>query len=347
VGERNAWYLSRVSVQSEDASAGASGVLHRALEALPRGRYLLAISGGRDSMVLLEAMHRWHRDQIAAVATFDHGTGVAARRAAALVARTAEQRELPVVSGRSGAATPRTEAAWRTARWAFLRAWAEEFGARVVTAHTRDDQVETVVLRILRGSGARGLAGMSDGFAPTAGPTPVRPLLTLPRDALAAYARERGVQYVVDPSNADRLHQRNRVRHDLLPALEAATPGFRAWCLSLSERAAAVRALSERVVDGMAPSRNVDGTLVVRAAALEGLAGNEWRALWPALAARANVVMDRRGIERASEWAPHAAPGAEIPLAGGARIARTASTFVIRPAPPGTTLGSDDYILKE
>ncbi len=341
MGGRNAWYLSVVSAQSEDASAGVSGAVHRALSALPRGRWLLAVSGGRDSMVLLDAMHRWRREAIAAVATFDHGTGAAARRAAALVARSAEERELPVASGRLGSDVAGTESAWRGARWKFLRAWAAEFGARVVTAHTRDDQIETIVMRILRGSGARGLAGMldRDASAAEADAPPVRPFLTTARATLAAYAAEHGVRYVEDPSNTSRAHQRNRVRLDLLPALEAAQPGFAEWCWGLGERAAEVRAGIEDAVDGLSLSRNPDGALVVRARPLDGLAEAGWSVLWPALTARVGVVMDRRGIARAAEWALHAAPGAEIPLAGGARISRTATTFVIRPGARGNDVG--------
>ena len=348
VRDCNRGYLSVVRAQSEDATSAESTPTHRALADLPTGRYLLAVSGGRDSMALLDAMHRWRRSEIAAVATFDHGTGAAARRAAALVARTAEERELPVVTGILGAGEERTEAAWRAARWKFLNAWAAEFGARVITAHTRDDQIETVVLRILRGSGARGLAGMLDGGSSIAGgPTPpARPFLTLSRAAIAEYARARRVPFVEDPSNVSSAHQRNRVRHDLLPALETAVPGFGAWCWQLSERASTVRVTLETAVDQLAPSRNADGAVVVRAGPLNGLTAEGWGALWPALAARAGVVMDRRGIERAAEWAPHAAPGAAIPLAGGASIVRTAVTFVIRASPPGTTLGSADYILK-
>ena len=344
----NGGYLSGVRSQSEaDAVVAAvHRALARALAALPAGRWVLAVSGGRDSMALLDAMATARSGEVAAVATFDHGTGPAATRACALVERTAAQLELPVVSGRLGAQTAHTEAAWRAARWHFLDAWADEFGARVVTAHTRDDQVETVVLRILRGSGARGLAGMLDG-APSA---PARPLLGVSRATLAAYAKSRRVRFVEDPSNESRAHQRNRVRHDLLPALERAEPGFAEWCLGLSVRAAETRAALDAFVDReLAPTKNADGALVVRAAPLAELGPAEWAALWPALAARSGVVMDRRGTERAAEWAPHASPGAAIPLAGGATIARTAATFVIRPGEresPGTTEEGSGYILE-
>lgn len=320
-----------------------------ALAALPAGRWLLAVSGGRDSMVLLDAMAGARRHEIAAVATFDHGTGAAATRACRLVERAAMMRGLPVVSGVDGARGGATEATWRAARWRFLNAWADERRATVATAHTQDDQVETVVLRLLRGAGARGLAGMraSGDAAPGAarGRQVERPLLAVPRLTVAAYARARNVAFVEDPSNQSRAHQRNRVRLDLLPALERAHPGFGAWCLDLSARAGALRREVERAVDALAPALTPDGTLVVRATAVAEFRAAEWSVLWPALAARIGVAMDRRGIARAAAWAPRAAVGARIPLAGDAAIERTAATFVVRRAASGTTAGSHDYIL--
>src|SRR5690348_10057454 len=121
---------------------------------------LLAVSGGLDSMSLLHAMADSARPRVAAVATFDHGTGRAASLSAAFVAREAAALGFPVIIGHAaGAAMVKDgrEAAWRVARYGFLRSAAAPFGARIVTAHTEDDQVETVLMRILRGSGARGL----------------------------------------------------------------------------------------------------------------------------------------------------------------------------------------------
>ena len=276
-------------------------------------------------MVLLDAMSSARSGEIAAVATFDHGTGAAARRACRLVERAAMERQIPVVSGHMPTGEATTEADWRAARWRFLDAWAEELRATVVTAHTQDDQIETVVLRLLRGTGVRGLAAMQRN-----GPI-VRPLLDVPRATVAAYARIRGVPFVEDPSNASRAHQRNRVRLDLLPALERAQAGFGAWCLDIAARAEALRAMVEAVVDDLELLVTGDGSLVLRAVPVARCGADEWGVLWPALAGRVGVTMDRRGIERAASWAPRAAPGSHIPLAGDAEIARTRTTFVIRP----------------
>ncbi len=302
---------------------------------MPHGRWLLAVSGGLDSMVLLDAMAEARPREVAAVATFDHATGAAARRAVILVEREAQRRRLAVVAGVAEAALPRTEADWRGARRAFLGGWARELDAAVVTAHTRDDQRETVVQRLLRDAGARGLAGMRGGGA--------RPLLALSRATLERYAAARRLPIVEDPTNASLSYQRNRVRHELLPALERVSPGFGDWCWDLGERAAVWRAGVERFVDTLGLRRTGPVSVTLPASSLDALGPEEWAVLWPEIAARAGVVMERQGIERASAWAPSAKPGGAIPLAGGARIERTLSTFVVR----GTTEPVGDYILNE
>ncbi len=211
----------------------------------PERPVVLAVSGGRDSMVLLHAMARARPDLVAMVATLDHGTGAAATRAAALVVREAKALGLPVRRGRARAVA-RTEEAWRSARWEFLGALARELDARVATAHTRDDQIETVIMRVLRGSAARGLAGLL-----ARGPV-LRPLVEVDGDAIAGYARRHDVRWIEDPSNASRAHLRNRIRLDLRPALERAHPGFSAEMLALSRRAAALREQVERLAVAMA-----------------------------------------------------------------------------------------------
>src|SRR4051812_20456545 len=200
---------------------------------------LLAVSGGLDSMVLLHAMARVARARVAAVATFDHGSGAAATAASALVAREAAALGFPVVVGRHDMderPAGGQEASWRRARYAFLRAAAAPHDARVVTAHSEDDQVETVLMRVLRGSGARGLAGL---YAPS---DVVRPFLTLRRASLAAFARGQGIRWREDPGNRSPAHLRNRVRHDLLPALRRADPGIDESLLAVARQAARWRA---------------------------------------------------------------------------------------------------------
>jgi len=296
-----------------------------AMGAIPAGRYLLAVSGGRDSMALLDAFARWRTDACA-VATFDHGTGRAATAAALLVEAEASARGLPVVSGQAETGAP-TEAAWRAERWRFLHGWARELRAHVVTAHTRDDQIETVVIRALRGAGARGLAAM---YAPS---PVVRPLLDVSRATVASYAAARRLPVADDPSNAGRAHLRNRVRHDLLPALERAQAGFAEALLAVSRGAASWRAGVEALVDRLGIDATQAGRAVVPASALAGIPPAGLAVLWPAIAARAGVRLDWRGTERLAAFTNEARTGGQVPLSGGVRVRRTATSLVVETVP--------------
>ncbi len=299
----------------------------KALHALPEGPYLLAVSGGRDSMALLHAFAEARPGELSAVATFDHGTGVAAAEAVELVVRECLRRGISVVAGRAperpGAPRP-AESVLREARWAFLRAVAEERRAVIATAHTRDDQAETVAMRILRDASARGLAAMA---FPSAGV--VRPFLDIDREEVTRYALRVGIPFVDDPSNVDPVYLRNRLRADLLAAAERTRPGFRAELVAVGRRAAAWRARLAELVDGLGARRTGDA-VVVEADALASLTPDGLAIVWPEVAGRAGYVLDRRGIERMAQWTLRARPGQQIPLSGGVVAERTARTFVVR-----------------
>ena len=306
--------------------AGGSGKFLKRVSAavrrLPPDRYLLAVSGGRDSMVLLDAFARFRSDAIAA-ATFDHGTGPAATKAARLVEAEGTRRKLAVVSGRREGGGESGEAAWRAARWEFLTGWAKELSATVVTAHTLDDQLETVVMRVLRdprNTSARGLAAMYSRSSV------VRPLIDVRRADVAAYAGSHEVRFLDDPSNLSTVHLRNRVRLHLLPALERAHPGFGDEMIGLSRAAAAWRESVERIIDTL--DVRLLPPLVVPVES--GLPAGSLAVLWPAIAARAGVALDWRGTERIVAFTLAGRPGGKIPLSGGAELSRTASTFVLR-----------------
>src|SRR6478672_5063657 len=165
-------------------AAGARGALADAVRstvsAHPGRGFVLAVSGGRDSMAMLHAFADAAHGSIAAVATVDHGTGTHAAAAVRLVGAWCAARGLRAVSTRVEGAAP-SEAGWREARWRFLREVAAADNAVVATAHTRDDNLETILMRELRGSGARGLAAL---YAPG---NVARPLLELSRADVARY----------------------------------------------------------------------------------------------------------------------------------------------------------------
>ncbi|MFZ2034973.1 MAG: tRNA lysidine(34) synthetase TilS, partial [Candidatus Dormiibacterota bacterium] len=129
----------------------------------------------------------------------------------------------------------------RTARHAALRAEAAKVGAGAIAlGHTADDQAETVLMRALAGASPRGLPAMAERERGL-----VRPLLRVWREATVAYCAALGIEPLEDPSNADPRFLRSRVRHDVIPALEAVFPGARRRLVVLAERQR--RLLSSRV----------------------------------------------------------------------------------------------------
>ena len=300
-----------------------------------RRRIVLAVSGGLDSMVLLDAAARICARRIVAVATFDHRTGMHATRAVALVRRESERHGLRVLVGRAPAKVA-GEAAWRKARWSFLTSAAESTDAVVVTAHTRDDQLETVCMRTLRGAGARGLAGLY-AESPI-----VRPFIALGRKTLERYAREHDVHFVEDPSNASPAYLRNRVRHDLLPAIAAVNPAFEREMLALANRAASLRRELDRVAAALSvvQRRGVD----IDVGSLDGMHSEDLTALVPALAGRAEIVLDRRGTTRLAEFILMSRSGARIQLSGGAEAVRSRDTVTIRRTAPVAPVAREEQL---
>jgi tRNA(Ile)-lysidine synthase len=286
---------------------------------------VLAVSGGLDSMVLLTAASRVpaQRRRKITVATFDHGTGTAAGRAAALVARYATRLGIACVTGRASTVGTKEEE-WRRGRWAFLRQVAAANTAGVVTAHTLDDQIETVFMRILREAGPRGLAGL---YAES---EIVRPFLDIGRSKLDEYARARRVPYVQDPTNSDRRHLRNRIRLDLLPSIVRRNPGFPAELLSLAREAAQWRRSLEDIAGTVEAEPQEGGALRISRSSLAGYDADSLRVLWPALAARASVVMDRRGTHRAAQFTISGATGGTIQLSGGVEILMRRDHMLLR-----------------
>ncbi len=187
----------------------------------PRPLVLVACSGGADSLALAAAT-AWVAPRLGATAgavVVDHGWDPGSAQVAAAAAATcrglglAPVRVARVTPGRSGG----PEAAARDARYAALAGAASATGAvAVLLGHTADDQAETVLLGLARGSGTRSLAGM----APVRGLLR-RPLLGLRREQTHACCRALGLTPVDDPANADPRFTRARVRHRVLPVLEA------------------------------------------------------------------------------------------------------------------------------
>ncbi|WP_319240294.1 tRNA lysidine(34) synthetase TilS [uncultured Propionivibrio sp.] len=218
---------------SRDFTASIDAALVEALApGLARApRLCVALSGGRDSVVLLHALsrllgegrltaeltalHVHHglsdnaEDWVAFCADWCDALGVPLR-----VARVAVRRD----SGEG------IEGAARRARHAVFAATPVDW---LVLAHHRDDQAETVLLNLLRGAGVAGAAGMPRMRSVAGGPVLLRPLLDVPRRAIEHYAEAHALRWIEDESNANRHFRRNFLRHEALPLLETAFPGAR------------------------------------------------------------------------------------------------------------------------
>ena len=313
-------------ILSNVSSSGLDRVREAVRTSLGRGGpWLLAVSGGIDSMCLLDAAARTIPKAQLLVATFDHRSGPHSREASRFVERRARELGLGVIVGRAERVAT-SEAQWREMRWAFLHGAAANANAGIVTAHTRDDQAETVLIRIMRDAGARGLAGL---FALDERRL-VRPLLGISRTDVERYARAASVQWLEDPTNVSMRHLRNRVRRDLLPALRAVHPGFEDELLDLSYRAAAWRREVETFVDSEVGPTVRRHMLDVDSARLDGYSPASLRVLWPAIVARAGLALDHRGTRRLVTFTKTGKVGTRIQLSGGWEVVRSRHRFELR-----------------
>ena len=311
---------------------------------------LLAVSGGPDSTALMGAAARAPH-ALLAVATVDHGLRPEARADAESVAHQARALGLPHSILAWAGPHPRSgiQAAARAARYRLLAGHAAEIGAAfLLTAHTLDDQSETVLMRLARGSGPAGLAGMRRERVLAPGLVLARPLLAFAKADLVAWCDARGLAYLRDPSNADERFARARLRR-LRPLLEG--EGVTTERLArLAERAArdddALRKIAQDALARIASedARRLDGRalaelpeavgLRVLDLALAGAGGGEGRLerlerllgeILPALRAGARLRRTFRGLLIAVE------PGGTIRLA---------------PAPPRRAAGPPELLGK-
>ncbi len=292
---------------------------------------VLGLSGGADSVALadtLAALQRRRGFRLVA-AHLDHGLRPGSADDAAFCLGFCETLGVPF---RGGSAPVRAralrekgglESAARHERYSFLRrVQADEDAVAIAVAHTQDDQAETLLLRLLRGAGASGLAGMRARSGDL-----LRPLLEVSRSRVLEHLRARGLAWREDPSNADPVHLRNRVRHELLPYLEQRfNPRIREalarTAALLADEAAYVGTRAEELVAEIG-SRD-RGTLVLDRLRLRAA---------PVAVARAAVRLalqrtgglagiDRGHVDRVLEVAGSGAPAGRRLLFPGGREAR-------------------------
>jgi len=285
-------------------------------------RVLVALSGGGDSVALLHLLRFACPDERMAVfaAHFDHAMRAESARDAKWVAGLCRAWGVPLVTGRAEGVL-RTEEEARDARYAFLRQARGEVGADwIATAHHADDQAETVLFRLLRGTGITGLAGIPPVDAERG---LVRPLLPFTRMRIRRYAARERLRWREDASNAALDPARNRIRNQILPLIErTVAPGARAALARLAELAredeAAFGALLAGEMEGLA--REEEGALVLVRERLAGYDSPVAARLLRGLLRRFGVVPDRDGTRSALRFIGTAPSGRELRLAGGIRI---------------------------
>lgn len=328
--------------------------VRRALQAAdllrPGVTLVSALSGGPDSVALLDALARVARRAGVTVvaAHLDHGIRSDSGADADFCAELCERLRLRL---RSGKARPSEEArreggleeAARLARYAFLRRVArEESAAAILLGHTLDDQAETVLLRLLRGSGALGLSAMKpwDGEL-------LRPLLDTRRAQVLEHLDAQRLPFRQDLTNSDRAFLRNRVRLDLLPLLERDfNPGvveaLGRTARAMGEEHAALREVAAQLLDrAQAPA--VEGPafeLAVLKSAPEGLAKTALREALRRHGGLRSVAAVH--IEKLWGLVQEGRGGARLPLPGRRTGLVLRSRLVVTAATPGVRETADD-----
>jgi tRNA(Ile)-lysidine synthase len=321
----------------------------------PGDRVLVAVSGGPDSMALLHALWeaRARLGVTLEVVGVDHGLRPEAARELDLVRARAEALDLRFVRLAADVARERRggvslQDAARRARLGALATLAMARGARrVALGHQADDQAETVLFRILRGTGLPGLAGIPYERDPF-----VRPLLDVWRAEILRYLHRRSIPFVEDPSNADLRYARARIRHRILPLLAEENPRVSEALVALARAArarsvsggedlstAALAALSRRAASSVGRLRGKGGTSAVdvsgrrRVVVSYGEVRIEPRDVAPA-PPRRDLVIDRPG---AYPWSGGTVEVEEVAGAGDGQFDADRLTWplVVRPRRSG------------
>ncbi|MGQ0602151.1 MAG: tRNA lysidine(34) synthetase TilS [Anaerolineales bacterium] len=305
----------------------------------PGATVVAGVSGGPDSLCLLDVLHRLDGAQVLGlrlhVAHLNHGLRPEAAQAAEFVRAEAATRgltfHLEATDTRAHAAQHKLslEEAARELRYSFLARVAAQVGASAIAvAHTADDQAETVLMRFLRGSGLAGLRGMFPkvgirdlgitawGINSPFSNSPthiVRPLLFSTRADVEAYCAEHSLNPVHDASNSDTTFFRNRLRHELLPILETYNPNIRAVLARTAEVLTGEYEILQHTIE----------VLWREIARVEGASVVFERARWHALGIPEQRALLRRALQ-------HLRPGLRdvdfAPLDAAVQFSRTAQT---------------------
>ena len=228
------------------------------LRSVPQSHLVLGYSGGRDSTVLLQLLSeiKSRRPLDVTAAYFNHRWRGTPPPELPLVHQNCLKLGIPLVIIQGDLTIPKTESAAREARYQQLTRLAYDLRAdAVLTAHHADDQIETLLFRLFRGTGIDGLIGIQKRLVledPQAKPVPIlRPMLDIARKYLREYAQDNKLVYFDDPTNDEFKYQRNNIRHNILPFLEQSFPQVKNALFRLSLVAGGDLHIIEETVQGI------------------------------------------------------------------------------------------------
>lgn len=301
----------------------------------PWSRVLAAVSGGPDSMALLCLLAERLPPERLSVAHVNHGTrGKASDADQAFVKAAARGLGLPFAAARLEKQKGRaSEESLREARYQALETTARRLGAtHLALAHTADDQAETVLLRLARGTGLPGLAGIPEK-RDLGGVALVRPLLGISREDLVAFLRRHRIPFKEDRTNRDVRYARNRVRHRVLPELVRINPRVREALVRLSgqagEAAAFLAVAGERSARRLV--RKSRGRLRINAMRLKGLPpalrAEVWRLAHGRLAPGRSLEADH--LAALEGMLGKRGPAGPLALPGGVAVSLTGLSLIL------------------
>jgi len=319
---------------------------------LRHSRVLVAVSGGPDSLALLdlcaEAAGDFQLELV--IAHVDHGIHPASAAVATRVRQLADSYRVGLLERRLELGPGATETVARSARYRALEAMRREAGAEwIATGHHADDQAETVLMRVVRGSGPAGLAGM----APRRGRL-VRPLLPFRRAALARHVLTVGLLAWEDPANADPRHLRSWVRERVIPHLTDRLPDATERLVRVAEQASVNRSGWDGLLDllpGLDCRSESDGASVALKG-LEAADGNLLLCLLMALGRRCNFSIGLARAGRLADLVRAGKSGSQVPLGSGQvaevsfdrlRLIRSPVAFDGADLPLGGKQGAGDW----
>jgi tRNA(Ile)-lysidine synthetase-like protein len=277
-------------------------------------RYLVAVSGGIDSVVLLDRLVKSGEHELI-VAHFDHGIRPDSAADARFVEALAKQYGIPFVTKREELGKQASEELARTRRYDFLRGEAKKQHARLVTAHHSDDVIETIAINSLRGTGWKGLAVLDASDV-------TRPLLTKTKQEIRDYALNHRLEWVEDSTNGEIRYLRNRVRRkvaSLLPYEDKRTI-LNAWQRQLRLKHE-IQEESERLLEENGGSRYFYTHIDLPVA---------YELLRLFVRRESGVGITRPQAERTLMAVKTARPGSSYDVAEGVYLQFTSRTFIVK-----------------